>query len=62
LDTFGRAGQDITDAYIVWVLTQGGKFSYEDLKENFDALKELVASSKDPYLLSLYAGAPINVE
>lgn len=21
LDTFGRAGQDITDAYIVWVLT-----------------------------------------
>lgn len=31
LDTFGRASQDITDAYIVWVLTEDGKFAYDDL-------------------------------
>lgn len=31
IDTFGSATQDITDAYIVWVLTQENKFSKEDL-------------------------------
>lgn len=62
LDTFGYASQDITDAYILWVLTQDGKFSYEDLKENFDEMKEISAKSNDPYILSLYAGALVNVQ
>lgn len=31
LDTFGRAGGDISDAYLVYVLTEDDGFSYEDL-------------------------------
>jgi hypothetical protein len=61
LDTFGYASQDITDAYIVWVLTEDGKFSYDDLKDEFESLKEIVQNSNDPYILSLYAGALVNV-
>jgi len=61
LDTFGRASQDITDAYIIWVLTQDGKFSYDDLKDEFANLKEIASNTKDPYILSLYAGALVNV-
>lgn len=61
LDTFGYASQDVTDAYIVWVLTEDGKFSYDDLKDEFESLKEIVQNSNDPYILSLYAGALVNV-
>ena len=62
LDTFGRASQDITDAYIVWVLTQDAKFSYDDLKNEFENLNKLSQNNNDPYFLSLYCGALYNVD
>jgi len=63
IDTFGSATQDITDAYIVWVLTQENKFSKEDLQNEFDNLKNVLNDHmSDPYFLSLYAGSLFNVD
>jgi len=61
LDTFGRASQDVTDAYLVWVMTQNGKFSYDDLENEFKNLKKVSETSEDPYILALYSGALFNV-
>ncbi|MHB1425209.1 MAG: alpha-2-macroglobulin family protein [Gemmataceae bacterium] len=58
LDTFGRAPQHITDAYIVWALTEGGKD--DDVSKELNALHELAKKSKDPYFLSLVANSLIN--
>jgi len=60
LDTFGRASQDITDAYLVWVMTQEGRFSFEDLKDEFANLKKVSETATDPYFLALYSGALFN--
>lgn len=53
LDQFGRAPDQITNAYIVWALTESG------VKENLDvelaALKKACKTNRDPYLLSLTA-------
>ncbi|MBL8798343.1 MAG: hypothetical protein JNM56_30895 [Planctomycetia bacterium] len=66
LDSFGRAPQEITNAYIVWALTEadldGNK---EDLTKELDALKKLAQDdnqrwSKDPYFLSLVANSFLN--
>jgi hypothetical protein len=57
LDSFGRAPEGVTDAYIVWALTEGGK---DDLSKQLDALAEQAKSSKDPYFLSLVANAQLN--
>lgn len=46
----------------MWVLTEDGKFGYEDLKDEFESLKEIVENTNDPYILSLYAGALVNVK
>lgn len=62
LDTFGYANQDITDAYIVWVMTQEQRFGYDDLKDEFANLKKLAETNTDPYFLALYSGALFNVE
>jgi hypothetical protein len=61
LDTFGRASQDVTDAYLVWVMTQDGRFDYEDLVNEFANLKTISDGTDDPYILSLYSGALFNV-
>ncbi|HEV8060015.1 MAG TPA: alpha-2-macroglobulin family protein, partial [Gemmataceae bacterium] len=58
LDTFGRAPDDITNAYIVWSLTESGKD--DDLTAELDALIKIAESSKDPYFLSLVANGLIN--
>ncbi len=58
LDTFGRAPQHITNAYIVWALTEGGKD--DDITKELTALSEQANSSKDPYFLSLVANSLIN--
>lgn len=58
LDTFGRAPQHITNAYIVWALTEGG--SDEDITKELNALYEQATSSKDPYFLSLVANSLIS--
>jgi len=41
VDSFGAASQDITDAYIIWVLTQDNKFNQEDLQDEFDNLDKI---------------------
>ncbi|MGH7226919.1 MAG: alpha-2-macroglobulin family protein, partial [Gemmataceae bacterium] len=58
LDTFGRAPQHITNAYVVWALTEGGKD--DDISKELAALSEQAKASKDPYFLSLVANSLIN--
>jgi hypothetical protein len=58
LDTFGRAPDDITNAYIIWALTEGGKD--DDVSVELSALRKQAESSKDPYFLSLVANSLIN--
>jgi uncharacterized membrane protein YgcG len=59
LDTFGGAPQHITDAYIIWAMTETGK---EDLTKDIDKLLKEHADSKDPYFLSLVANALLNCD
>ena len=58
LDTFGRAPDDITNAYIVWALTESGKD--DDVTTELNALGEQAKTSKDPYFLRLVANSLIN--
>jgi uncharacterized protein YfaS (alpha-2-macroglobulin family) len=58
LDTFGRAPADITNAYIVWSLTESGK--EDDVTKELDALANEAKNSKDPYFLALVAISLIN--
>ena len=58
LDTFGRAPQHITDAYIVWALSEAG--CEDTLKTELDALLAKAKDSKDAYFLSLVANSLIN--
>lgn len=58
LDTFGRAPDDITNAYIVWALTEGGK--EDDITKELAKLSEQAKTSKDPYFLALVANSLIN--
>ena len=58
LDTFGRAPEHITNAYIVWALTESGQD--DDLSAELKALSEQAAKSKDPYFLSLVANSLLN--
>src|SRR5438046_6661516 len=57
LDTFGRAPDHITNAYIVWALTESGK---DDMTAELNALAERARTSRDPYFLALVAGSLIN--
>src|SRR5262249_26086621 len=62
LDSFGRAPDHVTNAYIVWAITEselGGPIR-EDLDKEFEALNKQTADSKDPYFLALVANALIN--
>jgi anti-sigma factor RsiW len=58
LDTFGAAPEDITNAYIVWSLTEGGKD--DDVTKELEALAKKAESSRDPYFLALVANSLIN--
>ncbi len=58
LDTFGRAPEDVTNAYVVWALTEaGGK---DDLDAELRALEDRAKTSKDPYFLALVANSLLN--
>jgi hypothetical protein len=59
LDTFGRAPQHITTAYIVWALTESGK---DDVTVELKALAAQAKTSDDPYFLSLVALSLANRE
>ena len=58
IDSFGRAPDDVTNAYIVWALTESGK--NDDLTKELNTLGEQAKTSKDPYFLSLVANSLIN--
>ena len=53
LDSFGRAGADVTDAYITWALTTAGQ---NGLVEELSRSQQIAAATQDPYLLALTAG------
>lgn len=58
LDTFGRAPDEVTNAYIVWALTESGKD--DDVTAELNALQSRARQSKDPYFLTLVANALLN--
>lgn len=57
LDSFGGAPDDITNAYIVWALTEAGQ---EGIDDELVHVMELAADSEDPYLIALSACAAVN--
>jgi hypothetical protein len=60
LDTFGRAPETITNAYIVWALTEADRNAAKDLVKEINALIAQAKTSKDPYFLALVANALLN--
>jgi hypothetical protein len=58
LDSFGGAPNHITNAYIVWALTESGK--KDDVTKEFEALAGQAKTSADPYFLALVANAFLN--
>lgn len=52
LDNFGRANDDITNAYIVYSLAEAG---FQQLEEEVKKTTETALEKKDPYLLALAA-------
>src|SRR5262249_40478349 len=58
LDTFGRAPDHITAAFIVWALTEGGR--EPEVERELAALTKLAETSKDPYFLALVGNSLIN--
>ncbi|MCI0639016.1 MAG: alpha-2-macroglobulin, partial [Gemmataceae bacterium] len=58
LDSFGRAPDHVTNAYIVWALTES-KIE-EDLGAELKALEEKAKATKDPYFLALVAAGHLN--
>jgi hypothetical protein len=58
LDTFGRAPQEVTNAYLVWALTETG--TGDDLAKELNALAEQAKQSRDPYFLALVANSLVN--
>ncbi|MGE3808585.1 MAG: alpha-2-macroglobulin family protein, partial [Gemmataceae bacterium] len=58
LDTFGRAPENITNAYIVYALTESSKT--DDIAKELEALVKEAKTSKDPYFLALVANSLIN--
>ena len=58
LDSFGGADEDITNAYIVYALSEAG---YKDLSKELTAVEKEAKKSNDPYLMALVANALFNV-
>jgi hypothetical protein len=58
LDTFGRAPAHITDAYIVWAITESSED--DDVIRELRALGEQARDSHDPYFLALVANSLLN--
>ena len=58
LDQFGRAPDAVTNAYIVWSLTESG--TTENLDAELTALREAAKVRKDPYYLALVALSHLN--
>ena len=59
LDQFGRADADITNAYIVYSLSEAGMA--HDIQKEFTASVAAARATRDPYLLALMANAAFNL-
>jgi hypothetical protein len=57
-DHFGRAPDHITNAYIVWSLTESSKD--DDVTKELDALVRQARSASDPYFLALVGNSLLN--
>ena len=64
IDQFGRAPEHITNAYIVWAITESeeGNGRRTDLEPEVTALVAKAKDSTDPYFLSLVANSLINLD
>lgn len=58
IDQFGRAPAHVTDAYIVWALTETD--ASEPLERELEALRRRADDSKDAYFLALVALGHVN--
>ncbi len=58
LDSFGGADADITNAYIVYALSEAG---YRDIAKELNAVEKEARRNNDPYLMALCANALLNV-
>jgi hypothetical protein len=59
LDNFGRARKEITDAYIVYALSEAG---FTDIKKEFNSAYDYAMKSKDPYVLGLVTCSAYNLK
>jgi alpha-2-macroglobulin-like protein len=57
IDSFGRANESTTNAYIMWALAEAKRT--KGLDTELTAQKKLGDATKDPYLLSLIAGTAL---
>ncbi len=53
LDSFGRASEETTNAYITHAVVEAGEA--KEFSQEIDATRRLAASTRDPYLLALAA-------
>lgn len=60
LDRYGRAPEHITNAYILWSLSEGGTSA--DLSKELELLKRQSQTSQDPYFLALVANGMLNLK
>jgi hypothetical protein len=58
LDSFGAASPEVTNAYIVWALTEAGR---KDVSAELAAVTRQARESSDPYVVALAAKAQLNV-
>lgn len=59
LDSFGRAGPEVTDAYITYAISEAGMI--DQFPEELAAQAKRAQETKDPYLLALAANTLLNV-
>ena len=60
LDSFGQASKEVTDAYIVYALTEGGFGG--DFPQEVEAQAKAAEAAQDPYRLALMTNSLLNVE
>ncbi|MFN6039321.1 MAG: MG2 domain-containing protein [Bacteroidota bacterium] len=59
LDNFGRASEEITNAYIVYSLSEAG---FTEIKKEYSAAYEDAVKSSDPYRMALLCNASYNLK
>ncbi|MFN4259353.1 MAG: alpha-2-macroglobulin family protein [Gemmataceae bacterium] len=62
IDSFGRAPEHVTNAYIVWALTESDKDAADplDVSKELNAVLEQAKTNKDPYFIALVANSLLN--